>query len=543
MKLWPLSIRWKFILTIIAFTLVLAVPFGFLTVNRLSDTLESTLLAGWETAVSSAGQAALNPKTFVEAKVVQEECQEYIKVFTNNLLPRDKVEKRQDLVLYVQVVFRGTELCRQTFAPEGTALIPQLDLMVPTSEQIKLRSGLDTKRIEVTGNPRYYDLRYWEIRDYLAQNSAQVVSMMNYVRVGINWAYAKERLDKEATVITLIVFGYLLVGILIAFAFSKMILGPVEVLAQAVSRFRQDRSARAKVKSGDELEWLAQEFNKMADAIEERRQALERINSELLKANQVKSEFLAVMGHELKTPLHAIRGYSQLLLEGVDGPLTQAQCDDMSNILQSGDHLLELIDNILKFSKLEAGEDKLYLETVRVVDVIDEAITNMNSLARNKGLSLRVYAEPLVFVCDKTKLRQILVNLLSNAVKHTEKGKIEVLAETKNNGVQFTVKDTGAGIAPEYHQKIFEPFTQVDSSTTRESGGVGLGLAIVKKYVELHGGQVGVESKPGEGSIFYFTVPLHMQPSTNGSSPKEVEDANSGGRGRSELSESASKIS
>jgi signal transduction histidine kinase len=548
MKLWPLSIRWKFILTIIAFTLVLAVPFGFLTITRLSDNLETSLVSGWTTSVKIAGGNLLNSvlKLFIASnpKEAKNLCESSVKNIADQLLPQENLPEREAPILYVQVVYRGVELCNRASSPDVAVPAPPVDLSPPTAVQRAKQSGTDVTTLNTISIGRYYDLRYWQVIDRLDSQTGQRVQMVDYVSVGISWAYAKERLDKEATVITLIVLGYLLLGILIAFAFSKMILGPVEMLAKAVSRFKQDRSARAKVKSGDELEWLSQEFNKMADAIEERRQELERINSELLKANKVKSEFLAVMGHELKTPLHAIRGYSQLLLEGVDGPLTQAQCDDLKNILQSGDQLLELIDNILKFSKIEAGEDKLYLEKIRVADVIDDAMTNIHSLARNKGLALRVYAEPILIVCDKTKLRQILVNLLSNAVKHTPQGKIEVLAETKDNTVaRFVIKDTGVGIESEHHQKIFEPFTQVDSSTTRESSGVGLGLAIVKKYVELHGGQIGVESQPGQGSTFYFTIPLNLQASMNGSSTEEVSDANSSSRRRSEFTQSASEIS
>jgi signal transduction histidine kinase len=228
-----------------------------------------------------------------------------------------------------------------------------------------------------------------------------------------------------------------------------------------------------------------------------------------------------------------------LLIEGVDGSLTPAQQEDLQNILQSGNHLLELIDNILRFSKLEAGEEKLYLETVRTTDVIDDAIKSISSLARAKGLALRMYAEPIALVFDRTKLRQVLINLLSNAVTYTQKGKIEVSAEIQEGAMRFAVCDTGAGIPPEYHEKIFEPFTQVDSSNTRESQGVGLGLAIVKKYVEMHSGRIWVESAPGRGSTFYFTIPLDLSAPGNGrpSAPEEVPYENPDRRRRSELTQ------
>jgi signal transduction histidine kinase len=566
MRIWPLSIRWKFILTIIAFTLVLAIPFGLLTVRRLSDNLYDSILSGWKNALKIAGQTILANPLLPEIqdpippetqKLLEGYCQKQILNLRRNF-PLEKLQQEQSVILYVQVVKLGREFCSSKGTPTSTArsdlLVPPIDGLTPKQRAELLQSGqevvdLSTSQAQDAELGDYLDLKYalyyvktrYEVLEGVL--SKRQDPTVDYVRVGISLAPAQAQLRREATVIVLIVLGYVLVGILIAFAFSKMILGPVETLAQAVSRFKQDRAARAKVKSGDELEWLAQEFNQMADAIEERRQELERINTELRKANRVKSEFLAVMGHELKTPLHAIRGYSQLLLEGVDGPLTPAQQGDLKNILQAGDHLLELIDNILKFSKIEAGEEKLLFESVRASEVIEDAIKNINSLARSKGLALRVYAEPVSIVCDRTKLRQILINLLSNAVKHTTQGKIEVITETQNDSVRFAVADTGVGIPAEYHEEIFEPFTQVDSSTTRESQGVGLGLAIVKKYVEMHGGRVGVESQPEKGSTFYFTIPLTPNTSTDGRLPKEVIDANLDRRGRPELTPSATKVS
>ncbi|MBI1743794.1 HAMP domain-containing histidine kinase [Candidatus Acetothermia bacterium] len=542
MRFWPLSIRWKFIITIIAFTLVLAVPFGFLTLKLITDNTADTFQAGWETAVKIWGLVLLTPGgvSRMSGPDGQTECQNLIENLTKEFAPPGKLAQGETALLYVQVVLFGKESCSHTaFAADGKSPLlplPPVDEPLPADVQQNEEGKLEVQNTQASEVGKYLDIRY--AQPYKV-GIVQPTIAYAYLRVGVSLTSAQERLQRDATVITLIVLGYVLVGILIAFAFSKMILGPVEVLAKAVSRFKQDRSARAKVKSGDELEWLAQEFNTMADAIEERRRELERINAALVKANRVKSEFLAVMGHELKTPLHAIRGYSQLLLEGVDGPLTQAQQDDLANILQSGDHLLELIDNILRFSKLEAGEEKLYLESVRASDLVEDAIKNISSLARNKGLQLRVYSEPIPLMCDRTKVRQILINLLSNAVKHTRQGKIEIAAEQKDNTVRFAVTDTGIGIAPEYHEKIFEPFTQIDSSTTRESHGVGLGLAIVKKYVEMHGGRVGVESQPGQGSTFFFSIPLTPQLSTNGLPAKEETNANPDRRGRSELTQPA----
>ncbi|MFQ6117323.1 MAG: sensor histidine kinase, partial [Candidatus Bipolaricaulia bacterium] len=301
--------------------------------------------------------------------------------------------------------------------------------------------------------------------------------------------------------------GYALAGVLVAFLFYQMILGPVEGLSDSVKRFRRDRRARAAVRGSDELALLAEEFNKMADTIAERDERLEQINKKLLEANRVKSEFLAMMGHELKTPLHAIRGFSQLLLEEIDGPLTPKQREDITAVLASGDHLLELIDNILRFSKLEAGEERLHLEEVEPAELVAEVVQSFARFARERGLRLESEADPFMIRADRTKLKQILMNLVSNALKYTKQGEIRVTAAARDGEALFTVADSGPGIPRAYREKVFEPFTQLDSSDSREVTGIGLGLAIVKKYVELHGGRVWVESEPGQGSRFYFTIP------------------------------------
>jgi signal transduction histidine kinase len=307
---------------------------------------------------------------------------------------------------------------------------------------------------------------------------------------------------------------YILLGLAIAFWLYKSILGPIEVLIQSVKRFKRDRHARAHVTSRDELQALAEEFNRMADSIQERDERLERINQQLRKANRVKSEFLAVMGHELKTPLHAIRGYSQLLLEEIDGPLTPAQREDIENILKSGDHLRALIDNILQFSKLEAGEETIHPSEIEVAHLLEEALQNVKVLAREKGIEVHTEANGLTVRADETKLKQVLINLLSNALKYTPQGRVEVIAERGDGEVVFTVRDTGIGIPEEHREVIFEPFTQIDSSSTRQWVGIGLGLSIVKRYVEMHGGRIWVESEVGQGSAFHFTIPEHM--SANG---------------------------
>jgi PAS domain S-box-containing protein len=226
-----------------------------------------------------------------------------------------------------------------------------------------------------------------------------------------------------------------------------------------------------------------------------------------LAASEAKSAFLATMSHELRTPLNAIIGYQSLLKEGIDGPLNEPQLAQLSRIRASADHLLGLIDEILTFSRVEAGKEVVRLEDVEVRPIIEEAVTMVRPLAQAKGLSLRTEVPDGVIVTDGGKLRQILLNLLSNAVKFTERGEITLRGRRDQNGVEFYIVDTGIGIARENLQRIFEPFWQVEQSSTRRAGGTGLGLTVSRSLARLLGGDVSVESKIGEGSSFIVRLP------------------------------------
>ena len=475
------SLKYKFILPLVAFTVIVALSFGMISIKRLSSELEAQVVQnGLDLADKLVEKFAF--VAALESPTLQ------LLAYLENL--RFLQENLSNDVLYFQVVLNG-----QNYS-FGRVKSPPVEPVV--------EEGVRRRRLE-DGTP------YLEVRRLIPTpgglRELTFGSGPSYIGVGLSLAGGREAVRQEIFTISLVSLGYIIVGVLVAFFFYQMILGPVERLIDSVKRFRLDRRARASVRSGDELELLAEEFNKMADAIEERDRNLERINQELLRANQVKSEFLAMMGHELKTPLHAIRGFSQLLLEGIDGPLTPKQREDVESILASGDHLLELIDNLLRFSKLEAGEERLHLEEVDPATIAAEVAQAFERFAREKGLELRLHVNPMRIQADGTKLRQILMNLVSNAVKYTKRGTVEIAAEARDGNVLFVVADTGPGIPPQDQERIFEPFTQLDSSSTRETMGLGLGLAIVKKYVELHGGRVWLESAPGEGSRFYFTIP------------------------------------
>ncbi len=240
----------------------------------------------------------------------------------------------------------------------------------------------------------------------------------------------------------------------------------------------------------------------------------------------IKSQFLANMSHELRTPLNSIIGFSRVILKGIDGPITEQQQQDLSAIYNSGQHLLGLINNILDLSKIEAGKMELTPEELNIADAIANVVSTSAGLVRDRPIKLVQEIEsglPTVRA-DPMRLRQIMLNLISNAAKFTEEGSITIRASlhTPSTGVpevMVSVTDTGPGIAPEDQKKLFQAFSQVDSSATRKTGGTGLGLSICKRLVELHGGKISVHSAPGKGSTFYFTIPLFKTPI-----PAEMEE-------------------
>jgi PAS domain S-box-containing protein len=234
------------------------------------------------------------------------------------------------------------------------------------------------------------------------------------------------------------------------------------------------------------------------------------------KATRAKSEFLASMSHELRTPLNAIILYSELLQEVAEDEGHPSSIGDLQRIQSAGKHLLDLINGILDLSKIEAGKMVLSLERFQVKAMIGDLVDTVRPLVEKNRNTLTVRGEeqvPAMFG-DVTKTRQILLNLLSNASKFTHDGVIAVdVRKCVSDGidhVEFSVTDSGVGMTLEQTQKVFDPFTQADVTTTRKYGGTGLGLAIVSRFCDLMGGSVWVESRPGEGSQFVVRLPITM---------------------------------
>ncbi len=233
------------------------------------------------------------------------------------------------------------------------------------------------------------------------------------------------------------------------------------------------------------------------------------------RANVLKSEFLASMSHELRTPLHTILGFTELLREELEGPLNPKQRRFVDHVHHDSTHLLELINDILDLSRIEAGRMDLNFETIDAAEVISEMIGGMRAAAGARSILIdNGITVPVYLLADRARFREILTNLLSNAIKFTPAGgRVSIEQTVAGDGaIGFAVADTGIGMASEYQKVIFDKFRQAGPTTKGVREGTGLGLAIVKRLVEMHGGEISVESEPGRGTRFTFTIPIGTIP-------------------------------
>jgi signal transduction histidine kinase len=262
-------------------------------------------------------------------------------------------------------------------------------------------------------------------------------------------------------------------------------------------------------------------IDKLEAKVSERTAELERANKKLMalyekarESDRLKSDFLANMSHELRTPLNSILGFSKLLLREFDGPLNERQQTDVNAILNSGTHLLGLINDILDLSKIESGRMELKIEEFPLHEVVQEVATSGGVLLKDKPIAMSVNLDQRLGLVrgDPTRLRQVLTNLVGNAIKFTKQGQITITTKAGADEFYIAVADTGVGIPPDKVDNAFERFRQLDSSPSRMQGGSGLGLTISKKFVEMHGGRIWVTSAEGVGSIFHISIPMRKEP-------------------------------
>ena len=380
------------------------------------------------------------------------------------------------------------------------------------------------------------------MKGYTDELGRQVLGSYTPIRE-LGWGVLIQRpladIDAEVgqlrTTIILVTIGAVLLAVLAGWLMSRQIAKPIGQLASASERVAQgDLSTPVDVKSSNEIGVLTHSFNQMIVSLkksrgelqqwgeelerkveertadlEQRGQELADTNVRLEEASQHKSQFLANMSHELRTPLNSIIGYTKLMLDGLEGDINEEQKQDLQTVYNNSKHLLELINDLLDLSRIEAGKTVLSYGTFTISDLLSEVIPSMEQLAREKGLALTYSVTPDIdnLYADKAKTKQVLINILGNAVKFTNEGSVKLDVAETNSDFIFSVTDTGIGIKEEDLEVIFDSFQQVGPAQIAGYEGTGLGLAISKQFIEMQGGRIWAESELGKGSTFTFTLP------------------------------------
>ncbi|MEW9123898.1 MAG: response regulator [Thermotaleaceae bacterium] len=323
----------------------------------------------------------------------------------------------------------------------------------------------------------------------------------------------------------------ILIGIVLGFALTKKILDPLNMLIVASRNIaRQNYQTPIIQKTNSEWDVLIDTFNKMQEAIfnrelelMEKNTALRVQRAEAVEANKLKSQFLANMSHELRTPLNAIIGFTGRVIKKTTDILPPVQLENLQIVKQEAQHLLDLINDLLDYSKIEAGKMEINVDDFRLDEVLREVYTMAQNLAEDKPIDYQTIlytSEPIYMRGDRIKVKQILINLLSNAFKYSDKGTITVTIKKDDFFYQIEVQDEGVGIKSENLESIFEEFRQVDGSYTRKVGGTGLGLSITKGLVEMLGGFIEVKSILGKGSTFTVHLPIRYDKSEGSETKK-----------------------
>jgi signal transduction histidine kinase/DNA-binding response OmpR family regulator len=363
------------------------------------------------------------------------------------------------------------------------------------------------------------------------------------VRLDAERTYAQVVAQRNRTIM-IVLFLIPIAIFLVFFMVNRLVRHPVESLADKAKKFAEgDMAVKVDVKTDDEIGILGGTFNYMVDSVSsfskkleeeinrktsllnERTRLmnlLERANKDLRELDKLKSTFLANMSHELRTPMNAIIGYTDLLIDGVDGPINEEQDKSLNKVATNARHLLQLINDVLDISKIEAGKMKINPKELDLKLMIESVTPVFEPQMKAKGITLTVDIpdDALHIYGDEARLKEVLINLLANAIKFTHQGGITISARLSERGVrpgeaplfmEICVADTGIGIKEEDIGKIFDKFVQADLTTVRQYEGTGLGLSIARGLISLHKGMIWVTSKFGEGSAFCFTLPLRKE--------------------------------
>ncbi len=356
---------------------------------------------------------------------------------------------------------------------------------------------------------------YVQIEGLVNQLVQREREQMDHLRASVAAANKKTLIQMASSAVVLILLA-LLLGFVISWSFILPVQQAHGFLGQVA---KGNFAATINVPNRDEFGALAERMNHMSQELHrldesQRRgsEELQRLNEQLLRASKAKSDFLANMSHELRTPMNAILGFIEMVLDEIYGEVPPHLKEPLTDVQTNGKHLLHLINDVLDLSKIEAGRMELVCAEYSVQDVVETVRTSLQSLALEKGLEFVAAAQddiPLAFG-DGKRITQCLMNLVGNALKFCKRGRVAVWVELRGEMLVYRVSDTGIGIPKEELENIFTQFQQVDTAITREFSGTGLGLNITKKFVEMHGGRIWVESELGQGSTFFFSVPLRV---------------------------------
>jgi signal transduction histidine kinase len=488
--------------------------------NFIVDTQATNLNTEHSELLNQSDKNAI--QSFITVQTIENQPQVYIasvspvKSITRNFLGAIQVSQLIDTAVlrdisaergdvFVALIYNGQILVHNI---ENAALNPSSILGIPLNQNAVSRTQIgETAIIDelATANDTQYKVAYAPLS---IDGSNSSVTLMVLVELSQLSEFQTRTLNN--TVFIFVVLSLLTIFFIFT-ALRNLVLKPISNLRAGTQKMAEgEYDQRIPVSGQDQLGQLAASFNVMVHTIQERETSLKASQIEAERANQVKSAFLASMSHELRTPLNAIINFSSFVADGDIGPVNDEQKEILGDVVRSGKHLLNLINDVLDMSKIEAGSLQLFMaDNLNVNEILHDIVPTARGLLAEKTVEVQEkLAENLPLIRgDKQRIIQVVINLISNACKFTEKGSISLESIQQGDNVLIAVKDTGAGIEPEQLQKIFQPFMQTEAGI-RQGGGTGLGLAISKSIVEAHQGRFWVDSKLGEGSTFFVLLPI-----------------------------------